>query len=165
MNETKKRWLSLFVENRIGVLAKISGLFSSKLYNLDSLTVGETEDPTVSRMTIGLTSDDKTFEQIVKQLNRSIEVIKVIDITNVSLHSKEILFIKINSISEQDKKELYRLAEVYPFRVIDYDKNRAIVQAVQSEAKNNDIINLMQRFFLNRIEVVRGGTVAMESFF
>jgi acetolactate synthase-1/3 small subunit len=75
------------------------------------------------------------------------------------------LFIKINSISEQDKKELYRLAEVYPFRVIDYDKNRAIVQAVQSEAKNNDIINLMQRFFLNRIEVVRGGTVAMESFF
>ena len=53
MNDTKKRWLSLFVENRIGVLAKISGLFSSKLYNLDSLTVGETEDPTISRMTIG----------------------------------------------------------------------------------------------------------------
>ena len=75
----KKRWLCLFVENEIGVLAKISGLFSGKSYNLDSLTVGITEDKTVSRMTISLTSDDRTFEQIKKQLNRSVEVIKVID--------------------------------------------------------------------------------------
>ncbi|MGI6546242.1 MAG: acetolactate synthase small subunit [Fastidiosipilaceae bacterium] len=165
MNDTKKRWLSLFVENRIGVLAKISGLFSSKLYNLDSLTVGETEDPTISRMTIGLTSDDKTFEQITKQLNRSIEVIKVIDITAASLHSKEVLFVKINSMSEQDKKELYRLAGVYPIDIVDYDKNRAIVQMVQCEERNNELINLLRRFFLNRIEVVRGGAVAIESFF
>lgn len=60
----KKRWICLFVENDIGVLAKISGLFSGKAYNLDSLTVGATEDRTISRMTIGLTSDDKTFEQV-----------------------------------------------------------------------------------------------------
>ena len=73
----KKRWLCLFVENEIGVLAKISGLFSSKSYNLDSLTVGVTEDSTISRITISLTSDDRTFEQVKKQLNRSVEVIKV----------------------------------------------------------------------------------------
>ena len=66
----KKRWISLFVENDIGVLAHISGLFSGKSYNLNSLTVGATEDTTISRMTISLTSDDKTFEQIKKQLNR-----------------------------------------------------------------------------------------------
>ena len=66
----KKRWISLFVENQVGVLPKISGLFSGKLYNLDSLTVGPTEDPTVSRMTIATSSDDETFEQIKKQLNR-----------------------------------------------------------------------------------------------
>ena len=70
--QLKKRWVSLYVENDVGVLAKISGLFSGKSYNLSSLTVGETEDPTVSRMTISLYGDDKTFEQIKKQLNRSV---------------------------------------------------------------------------------------------
>ena len=77
-NHMKKRWISLYVENQVGVLSKISGLFSGKSYNLDSLTVGTTEDPTVSRMTIATVSDDETFEQIKKQLNRTVEVIKVI---------------------------------------------------------------------------------------
>ena len=83
----KRRWLSLFVENRVGVLARISGLFSGKAYNIHSLTVGETEDPTMSRMTICIDADDKTFEQIKKQLNRSIEVIKVIDYTDTSIRT------------------------------------------------------------------------------
>ena len=69
MDKLKKRWISIYVENEIGVLARISGLFSGKSYNIDTLTVGVTEDPTMSRMTIGVTSDDKTFEQIKKQLN------------------------------------------------------------------------------------------------
>ena len=86
--KTKKRWISAYVENQIGVLAKVSGLFSGKNYNLDTLTVGETEDPTMSRMTIGLTCDDLTYEQIIKQLNRSVEVIKVIDFTDVPIHKK-----------------------------------------------------------------------------
>ena len=68
-NGMKKRWISLYVENQVGVLSKISGLFSGKSYNLDSLTVGTTEDPTVSRMTIATVSDDETFEQIKKQNN------------------------------------------------------------------------------------------------
>ena len=89
----KKRWISLYVENQVGVLSKISGLFSGKSYNLDSLTVGTTEDPTVSRMTIGTVSDDETFEQIKKQLNRMVEVIKVIDFTNMFVRMKEILYI------------------------------------------------------------------------
>ena len=76
---------------QVGVLSKISGLFSGKCYNLDSLTVGTTEDPTVSRMTIATVSDDETFEQIKKQLNRMIEVIKVIDFTDVFVRMKEIL--------------------------------------------------------------------------
>jgi len=96
MNSTmKKRWISLFVENQVGVLPKISGLFSGKLYNLDSLTVGTTEDPTISRMTIATYSDDETFEQIKKQLNRMVEVIKVIDFTNSSVYMKELLFVKL----------------------------------------------------------------------
>ena len=93
--EKKKRWVSLYVENRIGVLARISGMMSGKSYNISSITVGVTEDPTVSRMTIGLSSDDATFEQIKKQLNRCVEVIKLNDITDAPTHMKEILFVKI----------------------------------------------------------------------
>ena len=91
MNTMKKRWMCLFVENDIGVLARISSLLSGKMYNIDSLTVGTTEDPTVSRMTISLTSNDKIFEQIKKQLMRSVEVIKVVDYTDTHIHMKEIL--------------------------------------------------------------------------
>ena len=101
----KKRWISLYVENQVGVLSKISGLFSGKCYNLDSLTVGTTEDPTVSRMTIATVSDDETFEQIKKQLNRMIEVIKVIDFTDVFVRMKEILYIKVFNCSKEDKAE------------------------------------------------------------
>ena len=88
MGVMKKRWISLYVENQVGVLSKISGLFSAKSYNLESLTVGTTEDSTVSRMTIGVNSDDVTYEQIKKQLNRMVEVIKVIDLEFIPAHMK-----------------------------------------------------------------------------
>lgn len=158
-----KRWISLYVENQIGVLAKISGLFSGKSYNLDSLTVGVTEDPTISRMTIGVTSDDITFEQIKKQLNRSIEVIKVVDYTDISINMKEILFIKVKSCSEKDKEEIFRISQVFDLKIVDYNKNTVLLECVQTEVKNNDIIKLLNNSFINRIEVVRGGSVAIES--
>ena len=89
-NTMKKRWISLYVENQVGVLSKISGLFSGKSYNLESLTVGRTEDPTISRMTIETNSDEETYEQIKKQLNRMVEVIRVIDFTDPQPHLKAI---------------------------------------------------------------------------
>ena len=110
MNTTmKKRWISLYVENQVGVLPKISGLFSGKLYNLESLTVGTTEDPTISRMTIETVSDDETFEQIKKQLNKFVEVIKVIDFTNSSVCMKELMYVKVKKCTERIKKNCSRL--------------------------------------------------------
>ena len=159
----QKRWMSLFVENEIGVLAKISGLFSSKLYNLDTLTVGVTEDPTVSRITISVISDDRTFEKILKQLNRSVEVIKVIDLTEKPVHAKELMFIQIRNISEEDKQEIFRIAGVFDLTILDYDKQKVIVQSVHTEDENNGIIEVLNRFFLNQIDIVRGGTVAIEA--
>ena len=91
----EKRWLSLYVENRVGVLARIAGLFSGKSYNLQSLTVGTTEDETVSRMTISVESDDATFEQIKKQLNRSVEVINSILIESVRTEAKNNSILKV----------------------------------------------------------------------
>lgn len=159
----KKRWISLFVENEVGMLAKISGLFSGKSYNLQSLTVGETEDPTVSRMTIGVISDDITFEQIKKQLNRSVGIIKVIDFTDTPIHMKEILFIKVKGCNKSDREEVFRIAQVFGIQVTDYGKNSILLESTQTEARNNDIINLLNQDFSGRIEVVRGGSVAVEA--
>lgn len=161
--ETKKRYISLFVENRIGVLAKISGLLAGKSYNLDTLTVGETEDPTVSRMTIGMTIDDVTFEQVKKQLNRCVVVIKVMDFSEIPIHKKELLYIKISSCSEKDKAEIFRIAQAFSLEIIDYDRNHVMVQCVKTESANNDMIALFNKTFVNRIEVVRGGSVAIEA--
>lgn len=159
----KKRWICLFVENDIGVLARISGLFSGKSYNLDSLTVGTTEDETISRMTISLTSDDKTFEQVKKQLNRSVEVIKVIDFTEIAIHMKELMFVRINNCSDRDIEEIFRISKIFNITVIDYTPSTALIESVQTENRNNDLITLLKKCYANRIEIVRGGSVAVEA--
>ncbi len=159
----KKRWISLYVENRNGVLARIAGMFSGKSYNIDSLSVGTSEDPTVSRMTISVTSDDATFEQIKKQLNRSVEVIKVLDYTTVPIRMKEVLFIKVKGCSPREINEIFQMAEVFRFRVVDYGKSSVQIESLHTEGKNDNIINFFKSKFPSRIEVVRGGVVAIDS--
>lgn len=161
-NNIKKRWISVYVENQVGVLSKISGLFSAKSYNLDSLTVGTTEDPTVSRMTIATVSDDETFEQIKKQLNRTIEVIKVIDFTDIFVRMKEILYVKVTKCTAADKVEVFQIAETFKAKVIDYGRDSVLVEFVQTATKNDAVVKLMKEEF-KTIEVVRGGSVGIES--
>ena len=162
-NTAKKRWVSLYVENDVGVLAKISGLFSGKSYNLCSLTVGETEDPTVSRMTISLYGDDKTFEQIIKQLNRSVEVIKVLDFTDLSIHKKEILYIKLHSLRRDEMEDVFRSASVFGVTITDYERGSLIPECVKTESENDDVKKKKKKHFISRMEAVRGGSVAIES--
>lgn len=161
MAEMKKRWLSLFVENDVGVLAKISGLFSAKAYNLETLTVGTTEDETVSRMTISLLGDDATYEQIKKQLNRLVEVIRVIDLSDQAIHMKEILYLKVKDLSKSEREEMFRIAQAFSLKIVDYGTDSILLECVQTEARNNDIVNLVKKSF-KEIEVVRGGSVAVE---
>ncbi len=158
----EKRWISLYVENQVGVLSKISGLFSGKSYNLASLTVGTTEDATISRMTIETVSDDATFEQIKKQLNRMVEVIKVIDFTHTSLHMKELLYVKVKHCSLNQKTELFHIAEAFSGKVVDYGKDSVLIECVQTSAKNDSLVALLKEGF-QEIEVVRGGSVGIES--
>ena len=158
----KNRWIALYVENTVGVLAKVSGLFSGKSYNLQSLTVGTTEDETVSRMTICVTSDDVTFEQIKKQLNCMIEVIKVIDLTNVPIHMKEILFAKVKDITAEEKLEVFQIAQVFEVKVKDIGTESVLLECMLTERRNNELIALLRSKFKN-IEIVRGGAVAIES--
>lgn len=158
----KNRWIALYVENEVGVLAKVSGLFAGKSYNLHSLTVGTTEDETVSRMTIGVMSDDVTFEQIKKQLNRMVEVIKVMDLTDTPTHMKEILYVKVLSITPEERAEIFQIAQVFTVDVVDIGADSVLLECKLKESKNNELIALLKSRF-KRINVVRGGAVAIEA--
>ena len=158
----KQRWISLYVENQVGVLSKISGLFSGKSYNLDSLTVGTTADPTVSRMTIATSSDEETFEQIKKQLNRMVEVIKVMDFTDSSVCMLEILYVKVKKCNKEEKEELFQIAQAFDAKVVDYGRDSLLLLFVQTAGKNDAVIKLMKEEFQS-IEVVRGGSVGIEA--
>ena len=114
-------------------------------------------------MTISLTSDDKTFEQIKKQLSRSVEVIKLVDYTDIPIHMKEILFVKVNDCSNEDITELFRISKVCGVTIIDYDGVTVLLESTQTENRNDDLIALLKRKFVNRIEIVRGGSVAVEA--
>lgn len=166
MEKMKNRWIALYVENQVGVLAKVSGLFSAKSYNLQTLTVGTTEKDDVSRMTISVKADDVTFEQIKKQLNAMVEVIKVIDLTTIPIHMKEILYAKVLGIDAAGKTEAFKIAEVFDqagrVRITDIGSDSVLFECTLTERKNNEIIALLKSRF-KRIEVVRGGAVAIES--
>lgn len=167
MSDMKNRWIALYVENQVGVLAKVSGLFSAKSYNLQSLTVGTTEDESVSRMTICVTSDDITFEQIKKQLNRMVEVIKVIDLTDVPLHMKEILFARVTGLDSEGRIKLFQIAEVFnagsgSIKPVDMNSDSVILESTLTEHRNNDLIALLKTNF-KQVSIVRGGAVAIES--
>ena len=164
----KNRWIALYVENQVGVLAKVSGLFSAKCYNLQSLTVGTTEHEDVSRMTICVTSDDITFEQIKKQLNCMVEVIKVIDLTHVPLHMKEIRYAKVKGLDNEGKEEVFRIAQVFNVnngnvKVADIGEDSVLLECTLTDHRNDDLITLLKKQFKSKVEIVRGGAVAIEA--
>lgn len=170
MNENKtlkERWIALYVENDVGVLAKVSGLFSGKSYNLQSLTVGTTEREDTSRMTICAQCDDITFEQIKKQLNTMVEVIKVLDLTDTAVHMNEILYAKVLGLDASGKAEVFRIAAVFDtasgnVKPVDIGTDGVLIEATLTPHKNDELVALLKREF-HRIEVTRGGAVAVES--
>ena len=154
----RKRWLSLFVENDIGVLAEISGVFAGKAYNLDSLTVGVTEDKTVSRMTICLTSDDALFEQIKKQLNRNVNVIHALDLTDQSFIEKELAYYKISNIGADITDKILRVVKDFDLTIVDTGPDFVLLQSVNSQEGNDNIVSKLQ-LLKCKTEIVRGGSV------
>ena len=159
-NSIKKRWISVYVENQVGVLSKISGLFSAKSYNLDSLTVGKTEDPTVSRMTIATVSDDETFEQIKKQLNRNVNVIKVIDLTDSFVAERELAYLKITDFKPENLYPLFGVVKQFELQILEIKSGEILLQSVNSFERTDELINKLADGKY-AVEVVRSGSVAI----
>jgi acetolactate synthase-1/3 small subunit len=151
--------ISLQVENRQGVLARIAGLFSGRGYNLESITAGATTDPTVSRITLACTGDDSVVEQIKKQLNRLIDVIKVNELTDAPSLNRELMLVKVSAKSSQ-RGEIFQVADVFKAQIMDVGHESMTVELVGSPEKIDDLIALLQPYGIE--EIARSGVVAME---
>ena len=127
--------ISIHVENKFGVLSRVSGLFSGRGFNIESLSVGETTDPKVSLMTIVTTGDDQIIEQITKQLNKLIDVIKVIDFTGIEHVEREMVIVKITP-KKDDRAEALRLAEIFRGRIVD---SGPMTYTVRSEEHTSEL--------------------------
>lgn len=158
MDKMKKHTISVLVENRFGVLAHISSLFSARGFNIDSLAVGETEDPTISRMSIVVTGDDRTLEQVVKQLNRLIDVIRVEDLTKKDFIERELLLFKIKAPAKE-KTQLRKILDSSNAQIIEDKSNWLIIQACGSKKEITKLLKELDKFETK--EMVRTGKIAL----
>lgn len=150
--------ISVLLENSSGALSRVAGLFSSRGYNISSLSVAETEDPTVSRMTIVVDGEESILEQIVKQLNRLIDVIKVIDFTNEEIVERELVIIRIDA-SRTDRSEIIQLASLFNAKVAAVTHNSITVEITGTKKSAEELIALLKPYGIK--ELVRSGTIAI----
>ncbi len=154
----KRHTISALVENHFGVLCRIAGLFSSRGFNIDSLSVGETEDPNISRMTIVVKGDDRILEQVVKQLNRLIDVIRVIDITHGAFVERELALIKVKS-DTTTRSEIIQISEVFRANIVDVSTHSLTIEATGRVDKISAIIAMLAQYGIT--EMARTGNVAL----
>ncbi len=157
-NSTQNYTLSVLVENKPGVLARIAGLFSGRGFNIASLTVAETDDPSISRMTIVTSGDAKILEQITKHLNRLIDVIKVVDLSEEKFVDRELALIKIKADAES-KPEILRLVQIFRGNIVDVSPRTYTIEVTGDEEKILAFIELVRP--LGIIEIARTGRIAM----
>jgi len=153
-----KHTISVLVENKFGVLARISGLFSARGFNISSLAVGETEDPTVSRMTIVVEGDDRTLDQVKKQLNKLIDTIKVLDFKEGEFVDRELVLVKV-AVTPKNRKEVIEAIESIDARIENAGSKSISVSATGDHTKIRALLELLRPFGI--LEVVRTGRIAM----
>ncbi|HNR88615.1 MAG TPA: acetolactate synthase small subunit [Spirochaetota bacterium] len=153
-----KHVISVKVENRFGVLARVAGLFSARGYNIDSLTVSETEDESISLMTIVVRGDDRIIEQVKKQLNKLIDTIKVIDHPAGSSVQRELALVKVNA-QPQKRSEIYQIAEIFKAEIVDISKKTVTLEATGDPEKIDTIIELLRPYTIR--ELIRTGRVSL----
>jgi len=150
--------ISILVENEFGVLARVAGLFSGRAFNIESLSVAETMDPSVSRITLVTRGDDQVLEQVEKQLNKLINVIKVIDFTDTPHVERELVLIKV-AVDERTRGEVANIIDIFRGKIIDVSARTYVVEVTGAEDKIEALIALLKPIGI--LEIVRTGRVAM----
>ncbi len=150
--------LSLLVENKFGVLSRVAGLFSGRGFNIESISIAPTLDPSISQMTIVTTGDDRVIEQITKQLNKTIDVIKVSDYSDQEYILREVALIKV-SAKGSDREEALRITNIFRARVVDSSPTTYTIEVTGDKQKIDAIVNLLRPLGIK--ELVRTGPIAI----
>ena len=156
--ETGEHTISLLVDNEPGVLARVAGLFSGRGFNIESLCVAKTMDPDVSRITIVTTGDSRIQEQINKQLNKLINVIKVMDFEGIEFVEKEMALIKVNAEPEH-RAEILRIVDIFRCKVVDVSFRHYTLQVTGDRGKLAALLNMLKP--LGIVEIARTGAIAL----
>jgi acetolactate synthase-1/3 small subunit len=146
------------VENKFGALTRIAGLFSGRGYNIDTLNVAPTQDPSASRMTIVTRGDDATLEQIVKQLNKLVNVLKVIDFRDGEYVDRELALVKVE-VDSKSRAEVMQITDIFRAKIVDVQPKSVTIEITGSEDKVEKFIDLMRTFGI--VDLTRTGKVAM----
>lgn len=156
--ESKRHVLSVTVENKSGVLSRVTGLISRRGFNIESLSVGPTEDPTMSRITAIVNADERGYEQITKQLHKLISVFKISDLTNDAAIERELVLYKVNAAPDR-RGEIIELVNIFRANIVDVGKNCLTIEATGSEDKLKGLEDLLRAYGIK--ETVRTGKIAM----
>ncbi len=150
--------ISVLVENKFGVLTRVAGLFSGRGYNIDSLNVGPTQDSNTSRMTIVTRGDDATLEQIVKQLNKLIDVLEVQDFRDYEYIDRELVLVKV-SVNSESRAEVMQITDIFRAKIVDVQPKSLAIEITGGESKIEKFVELMRTFGI--LELTRTGKVAL----
>jgi acetolactate synthase I/III small subunit len=150
--------ISILVENKFGVLARVAGMFSGRGFNIDTLNVGPTLDASASRMTIVVRGDDKVLEQVTKQLEKLVDVIDVQDFRDEEYVDRELVLLRVN-VGSEDRAEVIQLCDIFRARIIDVQPDKLAIEITGTEHKLSKFITLMERFGID--DLTRTGKVAL----
>ena len=159
MTKENKHTISILVENKTGVLQRIAGLFTRRDFNIDNITVGKTADSNISRITITTYGDDKTLEQIIKQLNKLIEVIKVREMKPENTIRRQLALIKIHAPTEQDKSEIIQYTNIFRGKIADVTPKTITIEITGKPDKINALIELIKTYGIK--EMTKTGITAI----
>ncbi|MBI2422273.1 MAG: acetolactate synthase small subunit [Candidatus Hydrogenedentes bacterium] len=158
MQPENKHTISVLVSNHFGVLAKVSGMFSARGFNINSLCVGETENPEVSRMTVVVRGDHSVLAQLIQQLNKLVDVIEIQDLTQESFVERELVMIKVNAGQEQ-RGAVIEVASIFRAKIVDVGQHCMTIEVTGAEGKIRACIDMMRAFGI--AELVRSGEIAI----
>lgn len=154
----RRHVIAVLMENESGALSRVAGLFSARGYNIESLTVAATHDPTLSRMTIVTIGTERVVEQIIKQLNKLVDVVRLTDLTEVQFIEREIMLVKVRAV-DQGREEIKRLNDIFRGRILDVTDSSYVIELTGDDDKLSAFLDSVGRD--NIIEVVRSGATGV----